>query len=162
MLLQIFDPGRDIHDPHEAAQDRLLRAPGHADNRFGGGQRVGHRLRRQDHQGPVYPFILDNRRQRIFITIRGGIPDDIDRIVEIGGLGQMAGQGRDGFFLKRASLRPDETVTSVATIPGPPALVTMATRLPWGPFGAVCRGRSPLCRQRRSQNRKARRWIRRG
>ena len=61
MLLQIFDPGRDIDDPHEAAQDRFLGTPGHAHNRFGGGQRVGHRLRRQDHQGPVYAFILYDR-----------------------------------------------------------------------------------------------------
>ena len=39
--------------------------------------------------------------------------------------------------LNLASSRPENTVMSVARIPGPPALVTMATRLPEGIFRRV-------------------------
>ncbi len=60
VFLEVFHPGGDIDHPHEAAEDRLGGAAGDADDRLGRPQGVRHRLRGEDDQGAVHPFVLDH------------------------------------------------------------------------------------------------------
>ena len=54
----------------------------------------------KNHQGAIHVFVPDNGPKGVFIAVLGRIADDVHRVVEVGGLGQMAFQGFHGFFAK--------------------------------------------------------------
>ena len=92
VFLKVFDTGGDVDHPHEAAQDRLGRAAGDADDRFGRPQCVCHGLRGQDDQHTVHPLVPDDRREGFFVTVGRGVTDDVNRIVDVRRSGEMTGQ----------------------------------------------------------------------
>lgn len=92
VLLEKLHPRGYVYDAHEAAEDGLGRPPGDPDDGLRGAQGIGHGLWGQDDQRPVHAGVVDDGPQGVFVPFLGGVPDDIDGVVDVCGLGEMPGE----------------------------------------------------------------------
>ena len=134
--LRISSPDCDLGSAHPACQDRLSEGMCVGLQLLGDTRRIGHALRRHDDQHAVGLRILRRDFQRLGVALRFGIAQNIHRIVVAPCAGQelrcscssVSGESS-------ASSPPPRASASVASTPGPPALVTMQRR---GPLGRGC------------------------
>ena len=96
--------------------------------------RVGHGLRGEDHQQAVAVRVLRGDLQRLGVALGVGVAQDVDRVGVAPGGGQERVERRDGGRRPaRPARRRFSIRASVASTPGPPALVTIASRGPARP-----------------------------
>ena len=123
----------DFRAAHPARQHRLAEALGVRLQLLGDLRRIRHVLRRQDHQHAVDGRVLRRDFQRLRIALRFGVAQGCRS--DCCGSTAPAGFRRtppSSPATSSASSPPPATSASVASTPGPPALVRMASRLPRG------------------------------
>jgi len=104
--LQIFYSGRYVDNSHETAQDGFVGILGHPNDGFRRCKRVCHGLGGENHQRPVHIRVVNHCLQGVLVTIIGRMPDDIHRVVNVGGCREMLGQGLDRFRAKPGQFEP--------------------------------------------------------
>ena len=94
---------------------------------------VGHRLRREDHQHLVDVRVVQHGLQGRRVAVGPGVADHVHGVLHVGRGGQRAAQPAPWWpSARRGTRSPTRMAASVAITPGPPALVTIARRLPAG------------------------------
>ena len=132
-LVQDLLAGRNFRAAHPTRQHRLAESLGVGLQLLGDLRGIGHVLRRQDDQHAVDAGILRRDLQRLRIALGLGVAQDVDRIVVAPLRRQDLVEGlHRRFGESSASSPPPATSASVASTPGPPALVRMQRRLPRG------------------------------
>ena len=93
---------------------------------LGGLGRVGHGLRRQDHQQAVAVRVLGGDLQRLGVALGAGVAEDVDRIA-VAPVRRQELRSAPAIVSadSSASSPPLASRASVASTPGPPALVTI-------------------------------------
>ena len=122
---------------HPGGEHRLARRCGRTGtSSCGRARRVGHRLRREDDQHAVGGRVRGRDLERLGVPLGRRVADDVDRVVVApDGRQHLVVGGHRGRRAGRVSWPPPAIRASVASTPGPPALVTMV-RL--GPLGRGC------------------------
>ena len=120
---------------HDHAQNRLLAAQGTARDlahHLGQAHRLEPVLRRLNDDHCVHRFVGQKRVEAEGIRGRACPRQHVHRVFDAGRRKHTLPQKGFGSLVSGARLRPFSSSASAARMAGPPALVRMATRLPWG------------------------------
>jgi len=98
-------------------------------------QRLGHVLRCDDDHDGVNRFVLLHHFERFHIAVGGASPMTSIGLPNAPAAGMKARNFVSLSLLGETIFKPDDSAASAAMMPGPPALVMMATR---SPFGSGC------------------------
>ncbi len=93
---------------------------------------LGDRLRGEEDKDAVDARVREDGADGDVVSVGFGVADDVDRVVDRGGDREVRAKLGDRLRGEGASVRPAFSAASVAMMPGPPAFVTMAMRLPSG------------------------------
>ncbi len=96
-LIQYADTGRNLVATHPTGQDRLAFQLGVRFQLLGGLRRIGHRLRREDHQQAIAVRIFGGDLDGLGITFGAGIAEHVDGVVVAPGGGENLIQGFEDF-----------------------------------------------------------------
>ena len=90
VLFENLNARRHIDRAHERTDHGLAAGLGDRRDDRGGRNNIGHGLRGQQDNRAIDPIIFEHTFERGGVAIMAGVPDDVDRIVKAGRIGQGA------------------------------------------------------------------------